>query len=696
MDSPKPDSDTNTQVSIQGCHRPSIAGCHWRQLYAASVFFSSCRKRHLFRRDIRRHFSCYTPTVNSSGKSYKQRRARLREDTGGPKLPPVAPVAPVDSNVGRHRTLESPVVESSRIDGLPMDSRKPDFDTNTQASIKGCHWRQPWAASVLLSESRQRHHIQKDFSPRSSIHISTVSSSRNFNNQGLTRLREATGGTRLPPVAPVAFVSVLQSVGMLLLSLLLLLVNSSSPVYADQKLPLELRPYRVLLLVATDLPQQAGAGRSDLLEKIRQVAGRSVGAQWELTVQEVDWLQPVSRDGLKRLISAELYQRTGIDQDKFDVWLVASIATNGAGFRIDVRGWQPAIEVDAGTFGRDIYDWHDIPVTTIQLSHASFRPIGRVDDVDGKQVRILMQGSALAIPDPAFAVASESQVFTPLLASRNREGKIDRLQPIPWTYVTAEAVDETRLKCELQSGLRSAIGGKQRGRVETLAITARANLPATQVELVTQSKPQIPLTGHRIELRDSSEIPKPDGPVEETEKHLIRTLLTDRRGRFAVSANGGKVVWLFAYSGKHLLARVPILPGMVSDLRLEVPDDSSRLETESELYMLQGQLVEAVAARNTAAAKIRSAIKKGDKPLAKAAEAELKRLPDAQVFLTQLLSIRVPAVKAAQSKRDRAGEARINRMCDEMANLIQQYLSEDKRRVVLEELKELYELEPEK
>ena len=161
------------------------------------------------------------------------------------------------------------------------------------------------------------------------------------------------------------------------LSLLLLLVNSSSPVYADQKLPLELRPYRVLLLVATDLPQQAGAGRSDLLEKILQAAGRSVGAQWELTVQEVDWLQPVSRDGLKRLTSAELYQRTGIDQDKFDVWLVASIGTNGAGFRIDVRGWQPAIEVDAGTIGRDIYDWHDIHVTTLQLSHASFRPIGR-------------------------------------------------------------------------------------------------------------------------------------------------------------------------------------------------------------------------------------------------------------------------------------------------------------------------------
>ncbi len=482
----------------------------------------------------------------------------------------------------------------------------------------------------------------------------------------------------------------------LLLAFLLLQLLFWSPVHANQTLTLELRPYRVLLLVASDLPQQSGPRRSELLEKIRQSAARSIGAQWDLTIQEADWLQPVSADGLKRLTPAELYKRTGSDRDKFDVWLVAAVGTNGAGFRIDVHGWQPAIEVDAGTIGRDIYDWQDIPNTVLQLSHMSFRPIGRVDDVDGKQVRLVMQGGALAIPDPAFAVSREAQVFTPLLASRNRDGKIDRLQPIPWTFLTAEAVDETRLKCELQSGLRSAIGGKQRGRVETLAITAIANSTSTNVEVVTQSKPQIPLTGHRIELRDSSEIPKADQPLGEKDAHLIRTVLTDRRGRITIQANGGKVVWLFAYSGKHLLARVPVLPGMSTEIRLEVPDDSSRLEAESELYMLQGQLVEAVAARNTAAAKIRAAIKKSDKPLAKAAEAELKREPDAQVFLTQLLSIRVPAVKAAKAKKDRAGEARINRMCDEMAELIQQYLSEDKRRVVLEELKELYELEIEK
>jgi hypothetical protein len=122
---------------------------------------------------------------------------------------------------------------------------------------------------------------------------------------------------------------------------------------------------------------------------------------------------------------------------------------------------------------------------------------------------------------------------------------------------------------------------------------------------------------------------------------------------------------------------------------LEVPDDSARLAAESDLYRLQGELIEAVAARNTAAASVRLAVKKNDAVRAKQAVADLKKLPDAQVYLDRVTAIRVPALKLAQSRKDRAGEARIKRMCDEMTELVKQYLSEDKRQAVLEELKEL-------
>jgi len=222
-----------------------------------------------------------------------------------------------------------------------------------------------------------------------------------------------------------------------------------------------------------------------------------------------------------------------------------------------------------------------------------------------------------------------------------------------------------------------------------MVVAVRSTTPSTRLELATQSKPSLPLVAHRIELRDVPEIPKPDEVVD-PDPHLLKVLLTDRRGLVSIPAEtDSRVVWLFAYSGKHLLARVPFVPGSAAAARLDVPDDAPRLEAESELQVLQGQLIETVAARNTVYARIRAKIKKNELSIDEDEEKEVRGLPDAGVYLERLIAVRVPAVKAAKLRRDRASEARVNRMCDEMVDLIRQYLNEDKRRQLLEELKEL-------
>lgn len=456
-----------------------------------------------------------------------------------------------------------------------------------------------------------------------------------------------------------------------------------------EDLPLELRPFRVHLLVAFDIPQQSPQARLELLDEIRKTANRCIGSQWNLTVGATDHPQPVSADGLARLTAADVSRQAEKEIDDSDVWLAVTVRSNGPGWRIDVRSWQPSVGIAPDVAGADIYDRLDLPTELLRICHSVLRPIGVVDDVDGKNVRVILQAGALSVPDEAFSLIGSTSVFTPVMASRKRDGKIDRLQMIPWTYLTVNESHGASLSCELHSGLRSPIGGKKRGRVETLAIAVKAVHLTTRLELATQSKLSLPLVAHRIELRDSSEIPKPD-EVNPLDDHLLKVMLTDRRGQVTIPADPkGSVSWLFAYSGKHLLARVPIVAGSATSMRLEVPDDSARLEAESDLYMLQGQLIEAVAARNTATARIRAAIKKNEVDRAKAAAAELRHLPDAQAYLSRVVAIRIPSVKAAKARRDRAGEARINRMCDEMGELIRQYLNEDKRQSVLEELKEL-------
>lgn len=455
------------------------------------------------------------------------------------------------------------------------------------------------------------------------------------------------------------------------------------------EVPWELRPYQVKLLVAFDTPQQSTEANQELLVDIRRTADRCIGSHWQLSTELANWIQPVSAEGLARLSAAELRDRSHQQQGEFDACFVATVRMDGSSWRVNVRGWQTEVAVESEVTGTVIYDRSDLAILILRLCHSAFRPIGLVDDVVEKQATVVLRAGALPVPDESFSLSTEAKIFFPVLASRTRDGKIDRLQTIPWTYLSVTDAKGPRLTCALNSGLRSAIGGKQRGRVQTLAIAAKSRFPATQLDLATQAKPSLSLVAHRIELRSSPVIhPVDEGPAKDDD--LLKVLLTDRRGQVSLPATDNQtVIWLFAYSGRHLLARVPILPGMAPSLRLEVPDDASRLEAESDLQVLQGQLIEAVAARNTAIARVRAAIKKNESDRAKTAADDLRKLPDASFYLDRVIAIRVPSVKAAKARKDRPGEARINRMCDDMNDLIKQYLNEDKRQVVFEELKEL-------
>jgi hypothetical protein len=455
------------------------------------------------------------------------------------------------------------------------------------------------------------------------------------------------------------------------------------------ELPLELKAYQVQTFVAFDAPLMGTEGRLDLLDEIRQTAARCVGSQWSVTVLEAAWLQPASATGLARLSMAKVLDHSPPDVGQVDVWQVATVRSAGASWHVAVRSWQPDVAVEPEVVSADCSDRSELALTLLRLSYAAFRPVGVIDNVDGKQVTVLLRAGALAVPDESFALSKTATLFIPVLASRKRDKTIDRLQPIPWTFLSMTEVDGARLTCDVHSGLRSPIGSKKNGRIETLAIGVKSSFPNSQLELATQAKPSLPLVAHRIELRKTGEFPKPD-ESRENDDRLIKVLLTDRRGQVVIPAESTQdVIWLFAYSGNHLLARVPVVPGITATMKLEVPDDSARLAAESDLYMLQGELIEAVAARNTAAAAVRMAIKKNDATRAKQAVVDLKKLPDAQVYLDRVTAIRIPSIKIAQSKKDRAGEVRIKRMCDEMTELVKQYLSEDKRQAVLEELKEL-------
>lgn len=449
----------------------------------------------------------------------------------------------------------------------------------------------------------------------------------------------------------------------------------------------ERRPYDVQLLVAFDATQFDATAKRTLFREVHQTARRCVGDMWSLKSSEISWLSSVTERGLVRLDRSTLEKHHA--GETADLWLVAVVEARQVGLRVSVRSWQPEVQSETSVVSVDVLDQRDVAVTVLQLCRELVRPMGIVEQVNDRSVRIRLRAGELIPPDPSFAQLAPGDLLMPILAYRNKDKAIEKLQTIPWTYISVDEVHESSITGTVQSGLRLALGGKKRGRIDTLVVALRPQFASTRLELLTQTKPMLPLVAHRLEVRTEPVIPRAteSHPDIDPASTLLREMLTDRRGLTKVSVEPDhSLVWIFAYSGQHLLARVPFVPGIVAEVRLEVPDDATRLATEADLQMLQGEVIDAVALRNTAMSAIRAALKKDDFDAIDRKLELLKQQQSSSTLVERLIAVRVAGTTAAKARKDKAAEARINRMCDETTSLVRAHLGEEKIRLLIEEV----------
>lgn len=457
---------------------------------------------------------------------------------------------------------------------------------------------------------------------------------------------------------------------------------------AIDAIPLMRRPYQVRLLIALDRESRDSFDQSAFLRDVSQVIHRTAGELWATRIESIDWLGPASAIGLERL--TESFVKDRYADDEVDVWFVAAVESRAGGIRVSVRSWQPEVRFETSVQSTEVIDPREMAVALARSCRDLFRPMGVVEQADQQTVQIRLRGGEIVPPDASFAQLQKNDVLMPMFAFRDRNRRIERLQPIPWTFVTVDDVVESAVTGSVRSGLRMSLGGKKRGRIETLVVAVRPQHTSTVLELMTQSKLPLPLAAHRLELRSDSKIVRPNTAESSDESSLLNELLTDRLGLVTIPLEPDyRIVWLFAYSGENLLARVPFVPGLVTRQRLEVPDDSTRLNAESDLQILQGEVIDAVALRNTAFATIRAAAKKDDWTTVNSKLALLKRQQENNTLLDRLNAVRILGTTAAKVRKDRIAEVRINRICDDMLTLINAHLSPDKMRLLVEEMEAL-------
>uniref|UniRef100_A0A7C2JZE6 Uncharacterized protein n=1 Tax=Schlesneria paludicola TaxID=360056 RepID=A0A7C2JZE6_9PLAN len=452
----------------------------------------------------------------------------------------------------------------------------------------------------------------------------------------------------------------------------------------DASTPVELQPYRVHLLLADRRPD--GVAREKLVEELSSTSDRTWGRRWALQLESRD-PSPWSNHRAFRRFRPETFA-ADTDVDAFDVRYFVQVSALPVGLQLQVRAWEPLWNHASPVLGASVMDPRDAPLRILELCRDLFRPRAVWEKTNDYSARLIVQGGAIAAPDAEFPLIEPQEIFTPWLVARNREGAITRQQAVPWTCFVLEDVVDGRASVRVVSGLRAPLGAKPRGRIDYVAVAARPQWTSTRLDCYSVSQPPRALAAHRVELTpvDLSPPASEESPTPPTPE----LVLTDRLGAVRIDAAGRPpMVWAAVYSGTLKLATVPIVPGSAEAVRLDLPDDSIRLQAEGQLQLLTSELVDTVALRAVVMSAARAAAKKNDWPVVKDKMAEARKIGDPKPLLERVSAVRVPAAAAALAKKDRTTEQRVQRMCDETAEMVRHYLNPEKLNLLQEELDEL-------
>ena len=457
---------------------------------------------------------------------------------------------------------------------------------------------------------------------------------------------------------------------------------------AEEPEPIELQPYRVRVSVGFgDATGCTPAFRSQVLAGIHRVINRTFGRMWVVDSVESPWIHPPTATGLGRMTPEamlERFQPTG--QDKvFGV----TIGSSGAAFVVAAREWDAKSRTLSDVAADRTPRQDTIGEVAVRLLRRLFRPHLELFRSDFRDLEFRVQAGEFPAADPAAEQVRKGDVLIPYFRYREKRDRtrIRRVQMMPLTYIVVERVDRGRVLGTILTGVNSPFGGRAR-RIDQWAFRQRPRTRHSKVRLVLQTNPDKPLLCHRVEVVAKLRI------REQAQEEPLK-LLSDRYGMVKLEVRPDfPTVWLYVYSGKALLARVPYAPGLRDVETVELPDDSIRLGVEGEIELMKGRLIDTVARRavHMSAAKKFSKANQWDKALAEL-ETMLK-LPGLDEFKTQLTTIRVPALEAAKRFRVRSDtlstvERRVTKHCDEIDSVLVRFFNPEREQKLRQEVEEI-------
>lgn len=360
-----------------------------------------------------------------------------------------------------------------------------------------------------------------------------------------------------------------------------------------------------------------------------------------------------------------------------------SIEVVGGSYIVSAREWDRESELLTTVRTRTTLDRRTIASQVVSLLGEVFRPITLIDEATPTTARIRYKAGEYPPGDPAFTLAKKDAIYVPFFRYLDRKKVAQKLQFLPWSYITATNVERIRANCELDTGVKTPLGSFKRRRMELRALALKPYTDQTTLTLVPKRNRTRPLVGYLVAVYDEIPPPPPE-PGEEPkedapEREKPDIYRSDRFGNVTIPVDPNKPLqWVYIRSGSALLAKFPLVAGAERQMTVECPDDTIRLDVEGQIVLLQSRLVDTIAKQAMVKAMITNRVKKGEWKKVGESLQELDELATIEDFETLVSEIQYPALKKAEERRDRASKGRIRKLGDAVLKIARVHLDQQK------------------
>ncbi len=376
-----------------------------------------------------------------------------------------------------------------------------------------------------------------------------------------------------------------------------------------------------------------------------------------------------------------------------------SVELDGSRYSVASREWDRASELITPVRRRSTIDRRAVAAEISRLLSRLFRPLVQIEAADPVSARIRTMASEYVAADPGFSQVDKGTMFIPLFRYLDRNRVVQRIQFLPWTYLTAEELERHRANCRVDTGVKTPLGAFRRRRMELRALRINPALDESTLTLVPRRNHSKPLVGYLVAVYNDPPPPPPkkgEEKKEETEDEKAEeerekpdVYRSNRHGQVTVPVDPEDALqWVFIRSGTALLAKFPIVAGTESNMIVECPDDTIRLDVEGQIALLQSRLIDTIAKREMVKAMIRNRMKKDEWKKVDESVGELKSLPGFDDFKKMVTAIQYPAEKRAQARKDRISESRIKKLGSEVLKIASIHLDQKKIDELVEEVQE--------